>query len=105
MICLDRLNLQRIYVAVILPSFRTLRHSCHPDEAKNLSANNFVNWTQSGSDRPSAEIPSAERRAYSTPVAPPTGTPCAANLPAFGGFHLMKSEITRELWRLCDELT
>jgi len=32
----------------------------------------------------SVEIPSAERRAYSTPVAPPTGKFCAAYLPAFG---------------------
>ncbi|HQX50721.1 MAG TPA: hypothetical protein PLR25_12485 [Planctomycetaceae bacterium] len=33
---------------------------------------------------PPVKIPSAERRAYSTPLAPPTGKPSAANVPAFG---------------------
>jgi len=51
--------------------------------AKNLSANKFANWARPDAVLPPVKIPSAERRAYSTPVAPPTGMPSGANLPAF----------------------
>ncbi|HRA86927.1 MAG TPA: hypothetical protein PK992_02630 [Planctomycetaceae bacterium] len=45
---------------------------------KDLSANNFANWAMPDSVLPPVKIPSAERRAYSTPVAPPTGKPSVA---------------------------
>jgi|GEM_PF-3100482 len=49
-----------------------------------MSANTFAIWARPDSVPPPVKIPSAERRAYSTPVAPPTGEPSAANLPTFG---------------------
>jgi len=50
----------------------------------NLSVNKSVIWMRPASVLHPVEIPSAERRVYSTPVAPPTGKFCAAYLLTFG---------------------
>jgi|GEM_PF-3793551 len=46
----------------------------------NLSANKSVIWMRPASALHLVEFPSAERRAYCTPVAPPTGKSSVANL-------------------------
>jgi len=63
------------------------------------------NWARPDSVLPPVKIPSAERRAYSTPVAPPTGQPSAANVPAFGNVRTAEPRIHSVAWQFAVSAT